>query len=529
MTFIIIGRPGRYIENSINVSRITTSSLEGENARINGISDRNLALDKLDRILFIYSLYVNIRQGIKAGRITPEVQNMDLVQLVKMSVLTRDSISPTNAMEWAYRTFCTGPNFVEPVLVHGRLDPIAMINIVLGHRTTTEPSVSVLSHGQTNIEQYLTPRVTSSNSNCIGFASMTSGLSDPYFNENEAILLSHIVKEQYSLSVEWRENVLITALCYDRHRLENLNCREKSIDHILKFLKSDSPVLCSSQSFDFFSINDNASPNDIEFTETESQIASSLQQVICETHNILQNNQLLCYNVKMFVQLWDYISTYHGNVAPRTQAMLQRKWKNMLEAQNYFKRQSRKRPKTRSTSLNEHDHRANTSPNIIVPAEKEVIHEVIPIATIEQNFLLLSLDEQFGVGAKGKWVSICASFVQSYPKFSNINPNRLKTILQDRLRRYRLSIASQNEQFTRAPQNETSCSSLENSVPLDMSTASIAPPFSSQGPNKACHYCTSVKRGASLCLTGTARKCANNVLNKPDRTQTKLNFISSHN
>ena len=143
-----------------------------------------LVQTKLERILYIYSLYVNIRQGVKSGRIPKDVLSMDILELVKLAIQTRDFIPPTASMEWAVTTFCTGRNDITKTMIHQRPDPITMINMVLGHCSPTLTTCVEVDATQTTLTTFMVPR------SVVGYSayrnvSIVTNESDPMLSTEE--------------------------------------------------------------------------------------------------------------------------------------------------------------------------------------------------------------------------------------------------------------------------------------------------------------------------------------------------------
>ena len=206
----------------------------------------------------------------------------------------------------------------------------------------------------------------------------------------------------------------------------------------------------------------------------------------------------------------------------------------MLEAKNYGHRQARKRQRMRSSSsfdsLANDLSAAQAHPSNVpapIPQSQSLTLDVIPTCTPDQLLALDTMDLQYGVRAKGKWTNICQNFIQAYPQYACVTAERLIRNLQDRLSRYRSSTGS-HKLLLETTKHILPPTQLTKQIPETTSHSSIVK-TSHQSQPKACCYCVSVKRGAKLCATGTAKKCTNHSSNKPDITQGTLNFLVVNN
>ena len=95
-----------HIENGIVTQVLSTSQLEGENSHINNLFSRNIGIQYAERILIIHFVKVNIRQGVKYGRFPMELNDLDLVELIRTTLLSRTTIISSSVDEWAMDILC---------------------------------------------------------------------------------------------------------------------------------------------------------------------------------------------------------------------------------------------------------------------------------------------------------------------------------------------------------------------------------------------------------------------------------------
>ncbi len=74
--------------------------VEGENSRINGLIQRNVGVDILHRILTVHAVKVNIRQGVACGRIPESMRNINIIRLLRCSLLHTQGVTFSENEEW---------------------------------------------------------------------------------------------------------------------------------------------------------------------------------------------------------------------------------------------------------------------------------------------------------------------------------------------------------------------------------------------------------------------------------------------
>ena len=87
-------------KTGISYQLLSTSQQEGENGRLNSLVKRRVGIDILERLLLLFSYDINIRQGVKCGRILLSALFCDPIELCKTISATRANTFGTKEKEW---------------------------------------------------------------------------------------------------------------------------------------------------------------------------------------------------------------------------------------------------------------------------------------------------------------------------------------------------------------------------------------------------------------------------------------------
>lgn len=246
----------RFEEACLSNVSISTSQVEGENSRINALLGRRVKMEVLLRILKIYSIYVNIRQGVKHGRIPANVEHSNVLELFKTAILCRGVLAVSEEEDWASEVFLQMIQNKEQQL-SGRIVANEQLLIRANERfypvesglfeRFDETSESVEEEHpplkkQRLMDDLFTPHTLSSHKSSLEHAmDLSISRSSEKFSLEEKILLREVRSQQlrFKNKYSWSVCALVTSFLYNRACSNQRNCAQKSLQHVAAQLGRD--------------------------------------------------------------------------------------------------------------------------------------------------------------------------------------------------------------------------------------------------------------------------------------------------
>ena len=237
-------KPKTHFENGYETKYFGSSTLEGENSRINSLIRRCIGQEILSRILLIYSATVNIRQGVKYGRIPSGVLGADLLNLTKTAIYCRGNIQSTEEEEWIINLLSTVT--LEDPILHHKKPAWELMNEIFSNKKKKNIIESSGLNGSINFFKDNLRKISIASSKRLTTNEFVKNLnydtSTSTFSANEDLLLFFICQKITKINQTWSENILIITILYNLivSSMENSSflVSQKSMSHVSKKLAS---------------------------------------------------------------------------------------------------------------------------------------------------------------------------------------------------------------------------------------------------------------------------------------------------
>jgi hypothetical protein len=308
---------------------------------------RSVGIDILHRLLVVHAVSVNIRQGVDFGRMPEGLFNMNLLQLLRTAVITKDDLVASPQEEWILELIHQDVSTVDVNQTrifkgsHERKSMgefVCVLNGILldGWGQQTEKNESE-SSPQDLIDKVLSNHANNGREGINEYIrAMKFSCSTPNFNEMECELLVYVEKllrhEQFS-------SVLMTIIfnLLTTHPEMKGQVAMKSVEHSAKFLQGEvfaqkrsqrQPkrmkfTLSMAQTKKFVQVSEKLRPS-----LTESHLMEALFDILRHAPPEIRNGGhkgVICH----FEQLWYFLARATNEISNFPPEFLRRKWESM--------------------------------------------------------------------------------------------------------------------------------------------------------------------------------------------------------
>ncbi len=312
-----------HIENGHSTTVVSTSQLEGENGRVNALIRRRVKLQVFMRILMIHTIKVNIRQGVKFGRIPSEVEHCDVHDLFHTTMVCKDVIPLSKSEAWA-------SGIIQKVKKTKSVQQAGILSV----------SEQSESHQQQNLRDLWQPlqltHLSSVRLSTQGYAKVMSvSSSDSFFSSDETLLLGSLRYYQLKFvgTYAWAKCPAVTTILYNSAVSLHPDCAPKSYSHIVKQLRTwmtAKVVFVASKTVQnpFQKSRETKVVHDAVFNQEDKALASSLYAALSSLVFDWIFEDSAPGKKIVFTRIWMFLSFIHPELPNYSEKKVANLWDN---------------------------------------------------------------------------------------------------------------------------------------------------------------------------------------------------------